>query len=153
MRTVTECYREAVSAVSDGSYTPERIAQWRQRLATVFNRGFWDGYYLGRRLGEWSERYGSHATEQKVYLGPVRNFFGRISVAEVQLQTAETLRVGDEVMVIGETTGVYRATLREMRLDRDAVPEVHQGDRFSFATEVPLRRGDKVYRIDKVIDD
>lgn len=153
VRTVTECYREAVSAVSDGSYTPERIAQWRQRLATVFNRGFWDGYYLGRRLGEWSERYGSHATEQKVYLGPVRNFFGRISVAEVQLQTAETLRVGDEVMVIGETTGVYRATLREMRLDRDAVPEVHQGDRFSFATEVPLRRGDKVYRIDKVIDD
>ncbi|MBO7101992.1 MAG: U32 family peptidase [Bacteroidales bacterium] len=153
VRTVTECYREAVEAIADGTYTQERIEEWTARLATVFNRGFWDGYYLGRRLGEWSERYGSQATENKVYLGLVRNYFGRINVAEVQLQTAETLRVGDEVMVIGETTGVYRDTVKEMRLDRDPVPEVHQGDRFSFATKVPLRRGDKVYRIDKVTDE
>ena len=153
VRTVTECYREAVEAIADGTYTQERIGEWTARLATVFNRGFWDGYYLGRRLGEWSDRYGSQATENKVYLGLVRNYFGRINVAEVQLQTAETLRVGDEVMVIGETTGVYRATVGEMRLDRDPVPEVHQGDRFSFATDVPLRRGDKVYRIDKVTDE
>ena len=153
VRTVTECYREAVEAIADGTYTQERIEEWTARLATVFNRGFWDGYYLGRRLGEWSERYGSQATENKVYLGLVRNYFGRINVAEVQLQTAETLRVGDEVMVIGETTGVYRDTVKEMRLDRDPVPEVHQGDRFSFATTVPLRRGDKVYRIDKVTDE
>ena len=153
VRTVTECYREAVEAIADGTYTQERIGEWTARLATVFNRGFWDGYYLGRRLGEWSDRYGSQATENKVYLGLVRNYFGRINVAEVQLQTAETLRVGDEVMVIGETTGVYRATVGEMRLDRDPVPEVHQGDRFSFATTVPLRRGDKVYRIDKVNDE
>ena len=153
VRTVTECYREAVAAIADGTYTQERIEEWTARLATVFNRGFWDGYYLGRRMGEWSDRYGSQATENKVYLGLVRNYFGRINVAEVQLQTAETLRVGDEVMVIGETTGVYRATVGEMRLDRDPVPEVHQGDRFSFATTVPLRRGDKVYRIDKVTDE
>ena len=129
------------------------IPMWTARLATVFNRGFWDGYYLGRRLGEWSERYGSQATEQKVYLGLVKNYFGRIGVAEVRLQTAETLRVGDEVMVIGETTGVYRATIKELRTDRDPVPEVHQGDSFSFATAEPLHRGDKVYRIDKVIDE
>lgn len=153
VRTVTECYREAVEAIADGSYSQERIAEWTQRLATVFNRGFWDGYYLGRRLGEWSDRYGSQATEQKVYLGPVHNFFGRIGVAEVQLQTAETLRVGDEVVVIGETTGVYRATIQELRTDRDPVPEVHQGDRFSFKTTEPLHRGDKVYRIDKVNDE
>ena len=153
VRTVTECYREAVAAIADGTYTQERIEEWTARLATVFNRGFWDGYYLGRRMGEWSDRYGSQATENKVYLGLVRNYFGRINVAEVQLQTAETLRVGDEVMVIGETTGVYRATVGEMRLDRDPVPEVHQGDRFSFATTKPLRRGDKVYRIDKVTDE
>ena len=153
VRTVTECYREAVAAIADGTYTQERIDEWTARLATVFNRGFWDGYYLGRRMGEWSDRYGSQATENKVYLGLVRNYFGRINVAEVQLQTAETLRVGDEVMVIGETTGVYRATVGEMRLDRDPVPEVHQGDRFSFATTEPLRRGDKVYRIDKVTDE
>ena len=153
VRTVTECYREAVDAIADGSYSQEKIAGWTQRLATVFNRGFWDGYYLGRRLGEWSERYGSQATENKVYLGLVRNYFGRINVAEVQLQTNETLCVGDEVMVIGETSGVYRDTIREMRLDRDPVPEVHQGDRFSFATTEPLRRGDKVYRLDKVTNE
>ncbi len=153
VRTVTECYREAVEAIADGTYTEERIEGWTRRLATVFNRGFWDGYYLGRRLGEWSDRYGSQATEQKVYLGPVHNFFGRIGVAEVQLQTAETLRVGDEVVVIGETTGVYRATIQELRTDRDPVPEVHQGDRFSFKTTEPLHRGDKVYRIDMVNDE
>ena len=153
VRTVTECYREAVEAIADGSYSQKKIDGWMQRLSTVFNRGFWDGYYLGRRLGEWSERYGSQATEQKVYLGPVQNYFGRIGVAEVHLQTNETLHVGDEVMVIGETTGVYRDTIREMRTDRDPVPEVHQGDRFSFATTATLHRGDKVYRIDKVNDE
>ena len=153
VRTVTECYREAVEAIADGSYSKEKIDGWMQRLATVFNRGFWDGYYLGRRLGEWSERYGSQATENKVYLGLIRNYFGKINVAEVQLQTNETLKVGDEIMVIGETTGVYRDTIRELRTDRDPVPEVHQGDRFSFASSELLHRGDKVYRVDKVIDE
>lgn len=151
--TVTECYREAVEAIEDGSYSKEKIEGWMQRLATVFNRGFWDGYYLGRKLGEWSERYGSQATENKVYLGLVKNYFGRINVAEVKLQTAETLRVGDEVMVTGETTGVYRDTIKELRTDRDSVPEVHQGDCFSFATSELLHRGDKVYRVDKIIDE
>ena len=136
VRTVTECYREAVEAIEEGSYSKEKIDGWMQRLATVFNRGFWDGYYLGRKLGEWSERYGSQATENKVYLGLIRNYFGKINVAEVQLQTNETLKVGDEIMVIGETTGVYRDTVKELRTDRDPVPEV-----------------DKVYRVDKVIDD
>ena len=153
VRTVTECYCEAVEAIADGTYGDEKIAGWTARLATVFNRGFWDGYYLGRRLGEWSDRYGSQATEQKVYLGPVKNYFHRIGVAEVHLQTAETLKVGDDLMFIGETTGVYRATVTELRLDRDPVTEVHQGDRFSFATTEPLRRGDKVYRIDKVTNE
>ena len=153
VRTVTECYREAVEAIGDGTYTKEKIEGWMTRLATVFNRGFWDGYYLGRKLGEWSERYGSQATENKVYLGPVKNWFGRIGVAEVQLQTAEMLRVGDEVMVTGETTGVYRATVEELRTDRDPVPEVHQGDCFSIKASETLHRGDKVYRVDKVIDE
>ena len=150
VRVVTECYHEAVQALSDGTYTQERIQQWKQRLSTVFNRGFWDGYYLGRHLGEWSDGYGSQATEQKVFLGVVRNYFSRIHVAEVQLQTAEQLQVGNDVMVIGQTTGVYRATVSELRLERDPVPAVHQGDRFSFPTTMPLRRGDKVYRIDPV---
>ena len=153
VRTVTECYREAVDAIADGSYSEEKVQGWTARLATVFNRGFWDGYYLGRRLGEWSDRYGSHATERKVYLGLVKNYFGRIGVAEVKLQTAEMLRVGDEVMVIGATTGVYRDTVKELRTDREAVSEVRQGDSFSFATTAPLHRGDKVYRIDKSEDE
>ena len=153
VRTVTECYREVVEAIEEDSYTKEKIEGWMQRLATVFNRGFWDGYYLGRKLGEWSERYGSQATENKVYLGLIRNYFGKINVAEVQLQTNEILRVGDEIMVIGETTGVYRDTVKELRTDRDPVPEVHQGDRFSFASKEQLHRGDKVYRVDKVIDE
>jgi len=153
VRTVTECYREAVEAIADGTYSKEKIEGWTRRLATVFNRGFWDGYYLGRKMGEWSERYGSQATENKVYLGPVKNWFGRIGVAEVQLQTAETLRVGDEVMVTGETTGVYRATVEELRTDRDPVPEVRQGDCFSIKAGETLHRGDKVYRVDKVTDE
>ena len=156
VRTVTECYREAADLVASGQWavaSEQKVGEWTARLATVFNRGFWDGYYQGRRLGEWSDRYGSHATEQKVYLGLVKNYFGRIGVAEVKLQTAETLRVGDDVMVIGATTGVYRDTVKELRTDREAVPEVHQGDSFSFATTEPLHRGDKVYRIDKVDDE
>ncbi len=153
VRTTVECYREAVQSIANGDYTPQRIAEWKSRLATVFNRGFWDGYYLGRRLGEWSNQYGSQATEQKVYLGLVRNFFSRIQVAEVQLQTAQTLHVGDTIVVIGQTTGVYRTTIKELRLDRDPVPEVHQGDRFSFPTDTPLHRGDKIYRIDTLTND
>ncbi len=153
VRTTVECYREAVQSIANGDYTPQRIAEWKSRLTTVFNRGFWDGYYLGRRLGEWSNQYGSQATEQKVYLGLVRNFFSRIQVAEVQLQTAQTLHVGDTIVVIGQTTGVYRTTIKELRLDRDPVPEVHQGDRFSFPTDTPLHRGDKIYRIDTLTND
>jgi putative protease len=152
VKTVTQCYKEALQAIADGTYSKERIADWKERLATVFNRGFWDGYYMGRKMGEWTERYGSQATENKVYLGLVKNFFNRISVAEAQMQTAETLKPGDEIMVIGETTGVYRATVDELRLERDPVDMVRQGDRFSFATSATLHRGDKLYRIDKVED-
>lgn len=153
VRTVTECYKEAVASIAEGTYTKERIAEWKQRLATVFNRGFWDGYYMGRKMGEWTERYGSQATENKVFLGLVKNYFNRIAVAEAQIQTAEVLHPGDTIMVIGETTGVYRAVVEELRLERDPVDEVRQGDRFSFATSEPLRRGDKLYRVDKVADE
>lgn len=153
VKTVVECYKEAVAAIADGSYTQERISGWKQRLSTVFNRGFWDGYYMGRKMGEWTERYGSQATENKVYLGLIKNYFNRIGVAEAQMQTAEVLRPGDEVMVIGETTGVYRATVEELRLERDPVAEVQQGDRFSFATTEQLHRGDKLYRVDIVADE
>ncbi|MBR1798918.1 MAG: U32 family peptidase [Bacteroidales bacterium] len=151
--TVVACYKEALDAIDNGTYTQERIEQWTERLKTVFNRGFWDGYYLGRKMGEWSNRYGSQATETKVYLGLVSNYFNRIGVAEIRLQTAETLSVGDQLMVIGTTTGVYRATVEEMRLDRDPVPSVHQGDAFSIKTAAALHRGDKVYKVVTTIED
>ena len=155
VKTTVECYREALDAIAEGTYTPERIAEWTKRLRTVFNRGFWDGYYLGRKMGEWSERYGSQATENKVYLGKVTNYYTRPQVAEMKIETAEHLRVGEDLMVTGQTTGVYRATVEELRLGDNAqsVEEVGQGDVFSVKTVEPLHRGDKLYRVDKVIDE
>ena len=104
-------------------------------------------------MGEWSERYGSQATENKVFLGLVTNYFNRIGVAEARMQTAEKLSVGDDVMVTGQTTGVYRDAVGELRLDKGDVPTVEQGDVFSFKTGTPVHRGDKLYRVDKVIDE
>ncbi len=153
VKTVTECYKEACAAIENGTYTQEAIAGWTERLRTVYNRGFWDGYYLGRKMGEWTERYGSQATENKVYLGVVSNYFYRINVAEVRLQTAETLKVGDRIMVTGQTTGVYTDTIQEIRVNLNPVPEARQGDAFSFKTSQPLRRGDKLYRVDTVVDE
>lgn len=152
VKTVTACYKEAVGAIADGTYTPERIARWDERLATVFNRGFWDGYYLGRRLGEWSHRYGSQATRTKIYLGKVRNYFYRIGVAEVRLETDNELAVGDRYMVIGQTTGVYEDTLSELRVDQQSTQRVAQGADFSFPTAQPLHRGDKVYKVVETVD-
>ncbi|MBQ9639802.1 MAG: U32 family peptidase [Bacteroidales bacterium] len=152
VKVVVECYREALDAIATNTYTPERIADWNQRLSTVFNRGFWDGYYLGRTMGEWTKRYGSQATETKVYLGRVTNFFARIQVAEFRLETAETLSVGDQLMVIGQTTGVYSATVDELRLDDGPVDSVHQGDLFSIRTSEPLHRGDKFYKVVSIPD-
>jgi putative protease len=155
VKVVVECYREALDAIANGTYTPERIAEWTERLATVFNRGFWDGYYLGRKMGEWSERYGSQATENKVFLGKVTNYYNRPQVAEMKIETAEHLRVGEDLMVIGQTTGVYRATVEELRLGDTAQPvaEVGQGDVFSVKTTQLLHRGDKLYRVDRVVEE
>ena len=153
VQTVVTCYREALKAIEENRYTPELIDSLTERLRTVFNRGFWDGYYLGRKMGEWSERYGSQATENKVFLGLVTNYYNRIGVAEARMQTAEKLSVGDEVMVTGQPTGVYRDAVGELRLDKGDVPTVEQGDVFSFKTETPVHRGDKLYRVDKVIDE
>lgn len=155
VKVVVECYKEALQAIAEGTYTPERIEEWTERLRTVFNRGFWDGYYLGRKMGEWSERYGSQATENKVYLGKVTNYYNRPEVAEMRIETAESLKVGDKLMVTGQTTGVYTAVVEEIRLGKNAKPveEVGQGDIFSVKTTELLHRGDKLYRVDTVIDE
>ena len=146
VRRTASCYRRAADAVCDGSYTPELAASLKKELAEVFNRGFWDGYYQGARLGEWSEVYGSHATKMKVYCGKVSNWFDRINVAEITVET-RPLRKGDEVMVIGATTGAVQFVAEDIRVDFRPVEEAGKGVRCSLAVPAGtrLRRGDKFY--------
>ncbi len=146
VKTVVECYREAVDAYFSGEFTDERIAQWDSRLNTVFNRGFWDGYYLGQRLGEWSKNYGSLATERKVYLGKGMNYFPNIGVAEFKMETG-TLRVGDKILVTGPSTGVVELTVDEIRVDLKPVDETQKGELFSVKLPEKIRRSDKLYKI------
>lgn len=145
VRTVCECYDEALRAILDGTYTPERIATWRTRLATVFNRGFWNGYYLGQRLGEWNDAYGSKATKKKVILGKVQNYFSNLHVGEFKLESGD-LHVGDTVLVQGPTTGSLEMTATELRLDLQPAPRVTKGDVFSMPVSEKVRRGDKLYK-------
>ena len=145
VKTVCECYDEALRAYLDGSYDAEKISRWKARLSTVFNRGFWDGYYLGRRLGEWSEVYGSKATKRKTLLGKVTNYFSRLRVAEFKIESA-SLAVGDNVLVVGPTTGVVELTVPELRTDDGPVSRVEKGTVFSMPSETLLRRGDKLYK-------
>ena len=148
--TVVQCYKEAVRAYVEGTFTEEKVAAWDERLQTVFNRGFWDGYYLGRRLGEWSSSYGSQATERKVYVGKAIKHFGNIGVAEFLLEAGE-LNVGDKLLVTGTTTGAFYMTLDEARVDLRPVQTVHKGEYFSTKTPVKVRPNDKLYRMVPVV--
>jgi putative protease len=147
VRTVTACYDEAINAYAEGSFTRERIQEWDRRLATVFNRGFWDGYYLGQRLGEWSEEYGSRASFRKVYTGKVSNYFDRIGVAEVLLESGK-LQVGDPIIIIGPTTGVIETSVEELRVDEINCESAVKGQLCSLPVKQALRRSDKVYRLE-----
>ncbi len=164
VRRAVECYRAAADAVADGTYSQEKALEWKSRLAEVFNRGFWDGYYLGAKMGEWSSIYGSQATKRKVFVGKVTNWFSRLGVAEIEVQATE-LRKGDELMFIGNSTGIVQITVDDLRVDYNPADVCPQGQRCSVA--VPLdsmpvdhanqspdmapgerfhpRRGDKVY--------
>lgn len=148
VKRVCECYNDAVIAIEEGTYTPEKVAQWKEKLATVFNRGFWDGYYLGRRLGEWSEAYGSSATMRKIYVGKVTNYFSKLGVAEILVEAAP-LNTGEEIIIVGDTTGVVEQVVGEMRLDLVTVNIVEQGNRCSLPTASLVRRGDKLYKLVK----
>jgi putative protease len=146
VKTVVSCYNEAISAYIDGSFDREKIADWDERLSSVFNRGFWDGYYLGQRLGEWSEKYGSKATTMKVYVGKGTNYFDRIGVAEVAIETG-SLEVGDQIMIIGPTTGVIETTVKELRVDEKSCTSASKGERCSLPVPEVVRRSDKVYKL------
>ncbi|MGN0196280.1 MAG: peptidase U32 family protein [Candidatus Cryptobacteroides sp.] len=145
VRRAVGCYREAADAVCDGTYTPELTARLKDSLSEVFNRGFWDGYYLGAKMGEWSSVYGSSATRTKVYCGKVTNWFDKIGVAEIAVEAAPLCK-GDDVLAIGSVTGCEEFTVEDLRLDYNPVDKVEKGLRCSIAVPgARLRRGDKLY--------
>ena len=149
VKRTASCYRRAANAVCEGKYTPELAAGLKKELEEVFNRGFWDGYYQGARLGEWSEVYGSKATRRKVYCGKVTNWFSKLGVVEILVES-ESLRVGDDILVIGPSTGVVELKVSEIRVDLKPVREASKGVYCSIPADLggqteKLRRSDKVY--------
>jgi putative protease len=141
-----ECYKEAIRSYLEGTFTDEKKEAWNVRLKTVFNRGFWNGYYLGQRLGEWSRNYGSEATERKVYVGKGIRYFSNIEVAEFLVEAAE-MKVGDKLLITGPTTGALFLTLDEARVDLKPVDVVKKGQRVSFKVPEKIRPSDKLYKL------
>ena len=144
VKEVVECYNEALKAICDGTYDKEKIAAWDARLSRVFNRGFWDGYYLGQRLGEWSSKYGSSSSRVKVYAAKAVRYFSKIGVAEFKLESGE-LNVGDEVVITGPTTGALIFKVEEIRVDLNPVEKAAKGERFSIAVPERVRPNDRLY--------
>ena len=144
VRTAVSCYNEAITACLDGSFSDGRVAEWDERLARIFNRGFWNGYYLGQRLGEWTSKYGSSATRVKVYAAKGQRYFSNIGVAEFLMEAGE-LHVGDEVIITGPTTGAIPLTLDEIRVDLKPVEKTVKGERFSIKVAEKIRPSDKLY--------
>lgn len=146
--TVVKCYKEAIRSVLDGTFTEEKKDQWDERLATVFNRGFWDGYYQGQRLGEWNKNYGSNATERKVYVGKGVKYFSKLGVAEFSCEACE-FSVGDKMLITGPTTGVMYVTVEEIHDDTHAVETAQKGTRVAFKVPGKVRPSDKLFKIVK----
>lgn len=146
VRIVTSCYREAIEAYCDDTFTQEKIDVWNEKLSTVFNRGFWDGYYLGQRLGEWTHRYGSGATKRKVYVGRAIRHFGKLGVTEFLVET-QSIKQGDELLITGPTTGAVFATADDIRVELITVPEATKGDRFSVKINEKIRPNDQLYKM------
>ena len=147
--TVVKCYKEAIQAVIDGQFTETRKDEWDQRLARVFNRGFWDGYYLGQTMGEWNKEYGSCATERKVYVGKGTRYYSKLGVAEFAVE-ATTFQVGDRLLITGPTTGVMYVTAEEIHDDNGPVEVARQGTRVSIAVSGKVRPSDKLFKLLKI---
>lgn len=148
VRLVTSCYKEAVQAYCDGTFDEEKIASWDEKLSTVFNRGFWDGYYLGQRLGEWTHRYGSGATKRKVYVGKAIKHFANIGVTEFLVE-AQNITEGEELLITGPTTGAIFLTAEDLRVDTKQVSEVVKGENFSIKVAEKIRPNDQLYKMVK----
>lgn len=144
--TVTRCYREALTAIEEGTYTAEKIATWMQTLETVYNRGFWEGYYLGRHLGEWTKDPGSAATEKKIYVAKGSNYFSKIGVAEFEMESG-TLKVGDDLLVIGRDLGAEKINLNTLFVNGELANEAKRGDKVTFPFERKINKNDKLYKL------
>ena len=144
--TVVKCYREALQAVVDGTFTEEKKDEWDRRLATVFNRGFWDGYYQGQTFGEWNKNYGSNATERKVYIGKGTKYYSQLGVAEFTVD-ATTFAVGDRLLITGPTTGIMYVTADEIHDDNGPVSTAQQGTRVSIRVPEKVRQSDKLFKL------
>ena len=145
VKEVSSCYSEALSAIENGTFSEEKTREWRTRLSTVFNRGFWDGYYLGQTMGEWNTNYGSSATKRKVYIGKITNYFKKLNVAEIKLENGD-LGKGDTILITGPTTGVVEYVTDEIRVDLNVSEKALKGEVCSIKTPDYLRRSDKVYK-------
>lgn len=146
VRTVVECYKEAIKSCLDGTFSDEKVKAWDERLKTVFNRGFWNGYYLGQRLGEWSKNYGSEATERKVYVGKAIKHFSNIGVAEFLIEAGE-IKAGEKLLITGPTTGALFLNLEDPRVDLKPVEIVRKGEHVSFKVPEKIRPSDKLYKL------
>ncbi len=147
--TVVQCYKEAIQSVLDNTFTEEKKDQWDERLAAVFNRGFWDGYYLGQQLGEWNKHYGSCATERKQYVGKGVKYFSKLGVAEFTCEACE-FSIGDKMLITGPTTGALYVTVDEIHDDTQAVQTAQKGTRVSIKVPEKVRPSDKLFRIEKL---
>jgi putative protease len=146
VKTTTQSYREAADAYLEGTYNKEKVKEWIKKLETVYNRGFWDGYYLGQKLGEWTGIHGSKASKKKIYLGKAKNYFTKIQVAEFDLETQQ-LKEGDNILIAGRTTGIIETVAGEIRLNDKQVKSVKKGDNFSMKLDHTVRPSDKLYKI------
>jgi putative protease len=146
VKEVCSCYSEAVVSIENGTFSKEKTDAWRTRLATVFNRGFWDGYYLGQTMGEWNTNYGSSATKRKIYIGKITNYFTKLGVAEIKLENGD-LTKGDNIIITGPTTGVVEYEVNEIRVDLKVSENALKGELCSIIAPDYLRRSDKVYKM------
>lgn len=147
VKRVVSCYNEAINSYLDGTFSEEKISEWDEKLKTVFNRGFWNGYYLGQRLGEWSSTYGSEATKRKVYVGKSLKYFSKIGVGEFLVETKYGINIGDELLITGPTTGVIEVKVDEMHVDNHPASRCERGELFSIKVPCKVRPSDKVYKM------
>ena len=143
---VVRVYSEALKSIENKTYSPAAVEGWMERLSKVYNRGFWEGYYMGKTIGEWTDRHGSSASERREYIGKVTNYFSKLGVAEVRAETGPVYP-GELITITGPTTGLYEGKIEEIHLDKGKAAMAPQGELFAFAVSRMVRRGDKVFRI------